>query len=163
MFLLLNAFIASLDGILIGTSLKLSKIKLTKINFLLFFIGNILIYFLSLYIYYYFKLTFMNKIISTIFYLLLGFNSLKENNHKKYYKLSLIDYLLITITHSLDGTLISLNFVYNYSLIYITIIFSIFSISLLYIGYKIFKLKFKNSNIISFILFLLLAILNYFL
>lgn len=166
MFLLLNAFIASIDGFIIGSSLRFSHIKLTKSNIIAFFFGNVLIYFFSLFLYYYFHLTFMTKNISTILYLLLAFHSLKEEETPEFSKkLTKVNFLLLILTHSLDGTIVSLNFVYNYSLYWITFIFSFFSIFLLLAGYYSSKKikEIKNSHYLSFFLFLLLAILNYFL
>ena len=141
MFLLLNAFIASLDGFIIGSILRFSNIKLSKTNFLAIFLGN------------------------TLVYLFLAFHSLKEEEKNYEGDLKLKDYFLLTLSHSLDGTLVSLNFAYSYNIYYIVFIFSTFAILLLYIGYTFFK-RIKNSNknkYISFSLFLLLAIINYFL
>ncbi len=165
MFLLLNAFIASLDGFIIGSILRFSNIKLSKTNFLAIFLGNTLVYTFSLFIYLKFNMTFMTKTISTLLYLFLAFHSLKEEEKNYEGELKLKDYFLLTLSHSLDGTLVSLNFAYSYNIYYSVFIFSTFAILLLYIGYTFFK-RIKNSNknkYISFSLFLLLAIINYFL
>ncbi len=165
MFLLLNAFIASLDGFIIGSILRFSNIKLSKTNFLAIFLGNAIIYTIALFIYIKFNMTFMTKTISTLLYLFLAFHSLKEEESTYKGKLTLKDYFLLTLSHSLDGTLVSLNFAYSYNRYYIVFIFSTFAVLLLLLGYSFLK-KIKNSNknkYISFSLFLLLAIINYFL
>ena len=165
MFLILNSIVASLDGLIIGIGLKLAHTKLSKTNILTISIGNIVIYTFFLTLYYYFKLTFMTKLISSCLYLFLAWRSYKEKENNTYTeKLSFLECILLTITHSLDGTLISLNFVYNYQLIYIISIFSFSSIILLLLGYyfaKLIKIT-KKSNYISACLFLLLAFTNQF-
>ena len=165
MFLFLNSIVASLDGLIIGISLQLAKVKITKTNVLTIAIGNILIYTFFLTLYYYFQFTFMTKTLATILYLFLAWRSYKEQEHKNYKeKLSFIETILLTLSHSLDGTLISLNFVYAEPIIKIVISFSLTSLLILLIGYyftKIFK-NVKKSNYISAALFLLLALINQF-
>lgn len=164
MFLILNSIVASLDGLVIGIGLRLSNVVLDKKNLFTIFLGNILIYTFFLTLYYYFQLTFMTKFISTCLYLFLAWRSFKEE-HKVYDKnLSFFECVLLTLTHSLDGTLISLNFVYAYTIPLIVCIFSLSSILVLLFGYYgtcLFK-NIKNSHFVSAILFLLLAIINQF-
>lgn len=166
MFILLNALVSSLDGLIIGISLKLSNTKLTLKNYLILFITNTLIYSTITTLYYAFYLKFMTTTITTILYLLLAINAYKENRDDEYSKiLSIKQTILLAIVHSLDGSIISLNFVYNYNIIFIILLFSISAILLLILGYlfaKIFK-KIKKGNYISAFLFILLAILNLFL
>lgn len=165
MFLLLNAIVASLDGLIIGIGLQLAKVKLNKSNILTIFIGNFLIYTLFLTLYYYLGLSFMTKTISTILYLILAWRSLKEDENKKYSeKLKFLECIFLTISHSLDGTLVSLNFVYTEPIFKIVSYFSIASILILLIGYYFASLfqNIKKSNYISATLFLLLAICNQF-
>lgn len=165
MFLILNSIVASLDGLIIGIGLKLAKTKLTKRNIVTILFGNIFIYTLFLTLYYYFHLTFMTKTISTILYLLLACLSFKDDKNKTYAnKLTFLECTLLALTHSLDGTLVSLNFVYNYKLIHIISIFSFSSITLLLIGYYFASIikHTEKSGTISALLFLLLAIFNQF-
>ncbi len=166
MFLLLNSIVASLDGLIIGIGLQLSKVKLSKTNILTIFLGNSLIYTFFLTIYYYFQFTFMTKTISTLLYLFLAYRSLKEKEEQRKYKKTLhfLECVLLTLSHSLDGTIISFNFVYTEPILKIVSYFSLASILILLIGYyfaSIFKNN-KKSNYISAILFLLLAIINQF-
>ncbi len=162
MFLFLNALVASLDGFIIGIGIRLAKVKISVYNILYFLIENILIYSLFLYLYIFFHITFVNKIIATLLYLILAFRSLKieEVNYKN--KLSIFEWTLLAFSHSLDGILVSLNFVYTTSLFKIVSIFSIFAVTILLLGYyfaNFFK-KQKKGNKMSFVLFILLAILN---
>ncbi len=83
MFLFFNALVASMDGLIIGINLKLSKIKLSKLNGFIMFITNCLIYTFVLLLYKYFHFTFMTKNISTILYLLLAYMAFKENENEK--------------------------------------------------------------------------------
>lgn len=163
MFILLNAIIASLDGLIMGIGLKLKNIKLNfKHIFIILFI-NIFIYGLFINIYYYFHLSFMNKNIVTCLYLFLAFNLITtKNNDKDFKTLTVKNTCLLALTHSLDGSIISLGFVYKYPNMLIVFIFSLFSISILLLGFyfaNIFK-NIKNKEFISSSLFILLAILN---
>lgn len=165
MFLFLNSIVASLDGLIIGIGLRLAHIKITKQNILFILIGNLIIYSTILYLYYAFHLKFITKNIATIFYLLLAFNAYKEEKETTYtHKLTLVDCIFLTLTHSVDGTLVSLNFIYNYNIFFITSLFSFMSLAILLLGYyfaRIFQ-KMKKSNLISALLFILLAMINQF-
>ena len=166
MFLFLNALVASLDGLIIGISLRLENTKITKTNILTILIGNYVIYAFFLFLYYHFRLTFMTKNITTLLYLILAWNAYrnKDTMETKANILSLKECLLITLTHSLDGTVISLSFVYNYPLIHIVTVFSFASLIILLFGYYFANIiKVKKENLISAILFLLLATINQFL
>lgn len=165
MFLLLNAIVASLDGLIIGIGLRMSYVQLSKKDMLIIFIGNLFIYTFFLTLYYFFKFTFMTQTLTTILYIILGLNSLRteESYQFKQNKLSILNCLLITLTHSLDGTMVSLSFVYNYKILHIVLVFSVMSLSILLLGYffaKIFNTSKKNY--ISAFLFFLLAFLNQF-
>lgn len=167
MFLFLNAITASLDGLIIGIGLRLANIKIKKQNTLIILIGNLFIYAFFLFLYYYLNLSFMTKGVTTILYILLAWHAFHEQDSLSFKEkfLSLTDCLVITCTHSLDGTLVSLNFVYQYSIWHIVSVFSIMSLLILLIGYYFAKL-FKSSekqNYVSAFLFLLLAIINQFL
>lgn len=163
MLLLLNAIVASLDGFIIGISLKLAKTKLTIINNIILFLTNLIIYagIILLYVFLHFK--FMTPFITTILYLYLAWNAYnnKENNNFNTF-LTIKQTVLIATTHSLDGSIISLNFVYNYNIILIISLFSFLAIFFLLLGYyfaNLFK-NIKHTNLINFMLFILLAILN---
>ena len=52
MFVFFSAFVASLDGFIIGLSLRLSNIKFSNKNIFLFLLGNIIIYSLAIFAYY---------------------------------------------------------------------------------------------------------------
>ncbi len=165
MFLFINSLVASLDGLIIGINLKLTKIKLTFFNLLTFLIFNTLIYFLVLKTYYLFNLSFISKNIATIIYLFLALNNLKSKEQQEYnQKLNFFNTLILALSHSLDGSLISLNFIYQYSLITIISLFSFMAVFILLIGYyfaNLFK-HLKNGNFYSALLFIILAIFNYF-
>lgn len=163
MFLILNAIIASLDGLIIGISLKISKIKLTIKNNLIFLLTNIFIYTLITLLYYNFEFKFMTTGVTTILYLILAWNAFKSNEEEiTKNNLSILNTIAIGISHSIDGSIVSLNFVYTYNLLCIINLFSFISLITLLIGYyfaNIFK-KLKKSNTISALLFILLAFLN---
>lgn len=166
MFLFFNAIVASLDGVIIGTCLKLMNVYLSRKNIFYIFLTNLIIYTIFLNIYYYLNLTFMTKNVVSILYLCFAFFSFfnKEEIDIKQKKLNLLSCILLSLTHSLDGVSISLSFVYKVNIIYIIVVFSIFSIILLLIGYyfaNIFK-KNKKADIINALLFLFLFISNQF-
>ncbi len=164
MLLLLNAIVASLDGIIIGISLKLANAKLTIKNSTILFINNYLIYSAIIFLYCFFNFKFMTPTIATLLYLFLAWHIFKENNDNNNYdyNLSFKQLFLLSLTHSLDGGIISLNFVYDYSLFIIITTFSTFAIVFLCLGYIFAKSlkQIKKSNLISALLFVLLAILN---
>ncbi len=165
MFLLLNAITASLDGLIIGIGLRMSKTLLSKKDIVIIFIGNFLIYTFFLTLYYYFQLTFMTKTLTTLLYIFLGFNSLRneESIHFEKNKLTFLNCILITFTHSLDGTMVSLSFVYNYKILHIVSIFSLMSLIILLLGYYFAKIFTKSKkNYVSVFLFWLLALINQF-
>jgi len=166
MLLILNALVASLDGIIIGISLKISKTKLSYKNNLLFLFTNLFIYTLIIILYYYFKFTFMTTGVTTILYLILAWNAYKSNENKTFEKnLPFLNTITLAFTHSLDGSIVSLNFVYIYNIIYIIYLFTFISLIMLFVGYyfaNIFK-NIKKSNTICALLFILLAFLNFFL
>jgi len=165
--LLLSSFVASLDGFLIGFSLKLSKTKVSWFDFLLIFFINILLYSFVLNLYLFWNFHFVTKFISTILYLILAYFSyhnqgeMIESHHKK---LSFWSCFLLALTHSLDGTLVSLGFVYAYAIWQIVLLFSFMSVFILGIGYYFAHLfpNPKKSHLISALLFLILAFLNQF-
>ncbi len=164
MFIILNSVIASLDGLIIGISLKLKKIKLETKNTLIFFIGNIIIYSIFISLYYFFDLKFMTKNITTILYLILAINTIKSKESNNFNCLTIKNTIFLTLAHSLDGTIVSLSFIYNYNNIFIILLFSISSTIILILGYyfaKIFK-HIKKEELISGLLFIILAILNQF-
>ena len=71
---------------------------------------------------------------------------------------------MLIFTHSLDGTLVSLSFVYDYSSLFLILLFSFMSILILLCGYyfgSLFSIK-KRNRYIGALLFILLAILNQF-
>ncbi len=167
MFLILNSIVASLDGLIIGIGLRLSHIKLTKSNMFTIFIGNFFVYLFFPSLYYYFKFTFMTKTITTILFLILAIHSWCNQETYTIIKptLGFLNCILVTLAHSLDGTIISLSFVYQYKILPICCLFSIMSLGILLVGYyfsSIFK-NTKKENHMSAFLFLLLALINHFL
>ena len=168
MLVFLSAFVASLDGFIIGLSLRLSNIKFSKRNGIFFLLGNIFIYSLAIFSYTYFHFQFVTTLVSTILYLILAYftfmDSEEINTYENMQNLSFGKLILLILTHSLDGTLVSLSFVYDYSMLFLILLFSFMSISILLFGYYfgiLFKFKKKNRYIGS-ILFILLAFLNKF-
>lgn len=168
MFLLINSLVASLDGLLMGFSLKILKVKLSWKNILIFSFGNLFSYTLVLSFYSYFQLQFMSRIVTTIMYLFLAFLTWKSKEDTQeeltMRSLSFFPCLFLALTHSLDGALVSLSFVYDYSLLIIICCFTIMAVGLFLLGYFCsfpFHYK-KKSNIICATLFLLLALFNQF-
>lgn len=168
MFVFFSAFVASLDGFIIGLSLRLSNIKFSNKNIFLFLLGNIIIYSLAIFAYTFFHFQFVTTLVSTILYFILAYFTFIDSEEIDTYQegqiLSFGKLLLLILTHSLDGTLVSLSFVYDYSIFFLVLLFSFMSITILLIGYyfgKLFRMKKKNRYIGS-ILFVLLAILNQF-
>ncbi len=166
MFILLNALVASLDGLIIGIGLKLSKTKLTFTNKLIILLTNVFIYTIIITLYYSLKVKFMTTGITTLFYLFLAWNAYKAQEEDVFeQKLSIKKTIFIAAAHSLDGSIVSLNFVYNYNFLFIITLFSLASILLLLCGYSFANLlsNIKKSNLINAFLFLALAIINLFL
>lgn len=167
MFLFLNALVASMDGLLIGISLKLLKVKITKLNILYIIISNIIIYALFLLLYYHFNFTFYTKNIATFLYLVLSINAYRSNEEDLHYKnkLSNMQCFILGTTHSLDGVIVSLGFVYKYSISYIIFLFCFMSIFVMLLGFYFanYLKNIKKGNVISALLFVFLAIINYFL
>ncbi len=165
MLLLINALGASLDGLIIGISLKLAKTKITFSNYLLIALTNTLIYTSIILLYTKFSLKLITPLVISVFYLYLAWHTYHEKNSPNIKSLSIKQSIFLAIIHALDGSIIALNFVYDYPLFLIIFIFAFFSIFCLVLGYllaKHIKLS-KNSNKVSALLFILLAILNYFL
>ena len=164
--MLLNAFTSSLDGLIIGISLKLSNTKLNLTNYLIMFITNLLVYSTIITLYYEFHFKFMTTPITTILYLLLAINAFKTDINEQYeQKLAIKQTIILAIVHSLDGSILSLNFIYSYNILFIILLFSVLAIFLLIVGYFFannFK-KIKKGNYINTFLFIVLAILNLFL
>lgn len=166
MFVLFSALVASLDGFVIGLSLRLSNVSFSKRDILIFLLGNIVIYSLAILAYTFFQFQFVTTYVSTFLYFLLAYLSFQDSEELASYDehkfLSLGKLFLLICTHSLDGTLVSLSFAYEYSIFFLVALFSIMSISILLFGYYfgyLFHLKKRNRYIGSF-LFLLLAFLN---
>lgn len=168
MFVFLSAFGASLDGFIIGLSLKLSHQKFSKMNMITFLIGNFILYSLALVLYSTFHFHFVTRFISTLLYLLLAlltYHDRKEEIENRFSQvLSFKRCLLLVFTHCIDGTLVSLNFVYEYSIPFLVFLFSMMSFFILLFGYYFAHLfpNPKKSNLFGALLFVLLAILNQF-
>ncbi len=168
MLLLLSSFVASLDGLVLGFGLKSLKIKLSFSNIITLFFSNFFIYFIVLFLYTFFQLQFVTKPVSTFFYLLLALFAWKNKDdvdgENVSIELGFFPCIMLSFTHSLDGTLISLGFVYQYSFLLIAILFSFMAVLLFVFGYLLaHKMEFiKKSNHFSGLLFLFLAILNQF-
>ena len=73
MFVLLSSFVASLDGFIIGLSLKLSGVKISKQNMVTFLFGNLFIYSFAILAYTFFHFQFITNFVSTILYLILAY------------------------------------------------------------------------------------------
>lgn len=167
MMLLISSFVASLDGFIIGIGLKGNRIQLKWKEFIILFVENIFLYSFLLFLYSFFHFQFITPFISTLLYLVLAFFSFrnKEEDIPIVSKnLNVFSCFFLTLTHSLDGVLVSLGFVYEYPLFVIIILFSFMAIFLIGLGYffaKSFPMS-KKSNYISTVLFLFLAIWNQF-
>lgn len=167
MFVLLSSFVASLDGFIIGLSLKLSGVKISKQNMVTFLFGNLFIYSFAILAYTFFHFQFITNFVSTILYLILAYFTFAEDeklNQVNDKTLSFGKWIMLIFTHSLDGTLVSLSFVYDYSSLFLILLFSFMSILILLCGYyfgSLFSIK-KRNRYIGALLFILLAILNQF-
>ena len=106
----------------------------------------------------------MSKTFTTILYLVLAYQAFKNKDEVNFNgkNLNLLNCLILTLTHSLDGAIISLNFVYSYNIMYISLIFSIMSLLTLLIGYYFAKYlkNLSKNNYISALLFIILAVIN---
>ncbi len=167
MMLIFSAFVASLDGLLIGLSLRLSHQKLTYFNIFILFSGNIFLYSTLLSIYFLFHFQFVTKFISTIFYIFLAYNSFSQKNKETLPETTCLNFsscLFLTLVHSIDGALVSLGFVYEYPIFLIIFLFSFMAVLLMVIGNYggSFFQNIKKSNYYGAFLFLLLAIFNQF-
>lgn len=158
-----SAFVASLDGFFIGLSLKFGNITLRKQDILFFLIGNLMIYSLFLFSYSFFQFHFFTDYISFLLYLFLAylyFFDTKETPSFTNHSLSISTFFLLLVSHSIDGTLVALSNVYDYSVWFLVFLFSFMSLFILLVGYYFGSLfpNFKHSNWICAILFLLLAL-----
>lgn len=167
MMLLFGSFVASLDGLLIGISLKIMQRKISFQNIITLFLGNFFIYCILLSLYYFFAFQFVTKFISTLLYCMLAIFSLcnKEEQRNLTKNLSFIHCITLTFTHSIDGALVSIGFVYHYPLWIIILMFSFMAVFLMILGYLLGgRIKgIKKSNYVSALLFFALALSNQFL
>ncbi len=167
MMLLISSFVASLDGFIIGIGLKGNRIQLTYKEFFILFFENIILYSILLFLYSFLQFQFITNFISTLFYLILAFLSFRNKEEETTIfskKLNLLSCFFLTLSHSMDGVLVSLGFVYEYPLGIIVFLFSFMAVLLIVLGYffaNTFSMP-KKSNYISAFLFLLLAIWNHF-
>lgn len=164
MFLLFNAIVASMDGFVMGMGLRLARVKITKGNMIVFLLGNVIIYTFFLFLYRYLQLRIITKFGTTILYLVLSWYAFKNKEESYPKSLEFKELMLLLLTHSIDGTAISLGFVYSYRLEAIVVSFSLLSVAVLILGYysvNVFQ-GFKKTNYISSLLFVLLAIWNQF-
>ncbi len=167
MMLLFGAFVASLDGLLIGIGLKLMNRKMSIRNIGTLFLDNFIIYSILLSLYYLFEFQFVTKFISTLLYFLLAILSLRSQEESVSIPkgLSFIHCIALTLTHSIDGVCVSVGFVYHYPLWIIISLFSFMSVFLMVLGYLLGGRvpQVKKSNYVSALLFFLLALFNQFL
>lgn len=168
MMLLFSSFVASLDGFLIGISLKFMKQDLTFRNISMLFFFNLILYSILLSLYSFFQFNFVTKFIATLFYLIFAFLAFRDKPEEEISikrDLSLVSCIFLTLTHSIDGAFVSLSFVYEYPLWVIIFLFSFMAVLLMFMGYFFAgHIKHvKKSNYISALLFFLLAFFNQFL
>lgn len=166
MILFLSSLVASLDGFLIGFNLKISQVKMKRKDFCFFFCGNLILYSIVLYSYAFFQFTFFTSFVSACFYVILAYLSLFDHEEKfsiAQKHLTILTLFLLILSHSIDGTLISLGFVYEYSIWLLVFLFSFMSVFILFLGYSIGMLfpEIKYSNYVCALLFLLLAFGNF--
>jgi len=168
MMLVFSSFVASIDGFLIGISLKFMKQNLTIRNLSILFLCNLVLYSLLLSLYSFFQFSFVTKFMATIFYLIFAFLAFREKPEEEIsftHDLSFVSCIFLTLTHSIDGAFVSLSFVYEYPLWMIIILFSFMAVLLMFLGYFFASQvkHIKKSNYVSGLLFFLLAIFNQFL
>lgn len=167
MMLFISSFVASLDGFVIGIGLRGLHFNISYKNFIVLFLENLFLYSTLLFFYSFFHFQFITNFVSTLLYLTLAFVSLKskkEKNSMMPKTLNVFSCFFLTLTHSLDGSLVSLGFVYEYPLWIIICLFSFMAVLLIALGY-FFSTSFqvsKKSNYVSAFLFFLLAIFNQF-
>lgn len=168
MLLFLSSLVASFDGFLIGISLKCMNLKLSIQNICVLFISNFVIYSCVIFLYTFFQFQFVTQFVSTLLYLFFAFLAWKDNDsfeeHTPIQELHLFPCILLALTHSFDGALVSLNFVYEYPCLLLIFLFSFMAVLLLVLGY-LFANSFhhiKKSNYFSALFFVLLAIWNQF-
>lgn len=160
MFLLFSAISASLDSLIIGINFKLNNIKIKKRHFFWIFSLTFITLFLLHSILYLFSISFTYPWLTPVIYIFFGILALfhKETSTSKTQPiLSKKEICLLVLSHTSDGFVLSLTFLTQYSYPFLCFVFAFVGILFTIIGYNITK-KFKNSELISAILFFLLAI-----
>ena len=156
--LFLSAIATSMDSFLIGFSLN--EQKLTIKNFILLWLSYILTLYILLLISSLLKIQIDQPILKSILFFILGILCLKGQKEKQHISIKKRTMIFLSLSNSLDGWLVALTFVKFYPLLYISLIFSSFSLILLWLGYKFPKQK-KNQWLSPFLYFIL-AILSFF-
>ncbi len=160
--LFLSAIATSMDSFIMGISFKISKTKLTLKNIVELSLGSFLtitFFHITMQI---FHISVANKFTKFLLFLILGIFSLKKEEKKKYQKkLTPKEILLIILSNSIDGFLVSLTFTTQYSITLLSFIYAITGIFLLLLGNKT-PISWKKRDYISTVLFFVLAITSLF-
>ena len=157
--LFLSAIATSMDSFLIGFSLKNTH-KLTMNDLIVLWFGYIFTLYIILKIFSLFQIQIDQPIFKCIVFFILGILCLKEQKEEYQISIKKRTLFFLTLTNSLDGCIVALTFTKTYPLLYISFLFSSFSIILLWLGYKFSKQK-KNRWLSPFLYFSL-AILSFF-
>lgn len=165
MLLLFSAISSSIDSLIIGINMKLAKTKIKKKDFIVIFSLTFLILLIYHFLFSLFHINLGNKWISVLIYIILGIIALfhKEEKEVKHLSSNLKakELFLLVLSHCTDGFIISITFLNQYSFPFLCFIFAFSGILFTFIGYKLAR-DFKNSNLISAIIFFLLAIWSIF-
>jgi len=160
--LFISAIAASMDSFVIGISLKLNKMKLHLLEILEMSLGSFITILFFHILLNTFHIQIHHKFTKFILFILLGILSLKKEKKKiPYQALNQKDIFLIILSNSIDGFLISLTFINQYSYIFLSFIYSFSGIFLLILGNS-FSINIKKSDLISTTLFFLLALISLF-
>ena len=164
MVLFLSAFSTSLDGFIIGFNWKLCKIKINLCKLLTYFGINFTMLILILPMSNFLPMFLFSNYIKALLFLFLGLSTLIKKKEDLSLSIDKKNEYLTIITQSFDSIIISLGFIANHSILFLSIIFSLFGTILIYCGYKFsFLIKIKEYNkYLSSILYLILAIISLF-
>ncbi len=157
--LLLSTLATSIDSFIIGLSLKLTKTPLNRKEFLFSYLYTFLLLILFHSIIYLLNISIIFKYTQFFLFFLLALLSLKKEKEEKRNHGSLKELLIILFGNSIDGMLVSMTFLNQYSFLFLSFLFSSTSLILLYMGYKL-PIKRKKRKYMNSVIFFLLAIFS---
>lgn len=162
MFLLFSAISASLDSLIIGINFKLNNTRIKKTQFFWIFILTFLTLFILHSVLFLFSISFTYQWLTPIIYIFFGILALfhKETSLKTQIYLTKKEICLLILSHTSDGFILSLTFLTQYTYPILCFIFAFTGTLFTLLGYNVAK-KFKNSKLLTALLFFLLAIWSF--